>query len=247
MIARLLKNRPSSDKIPSAKIDEHGTQHIVNTQAAHVENDVPFVLKHYAESIIASLNAGLIITNEALLVLGANDYACQILGEVNISHMVGQHLHTLLPALASLQVLHSYPLSQTGKCYVSIACKNKHLRIMVTEITCESEQQHLLITIEDISEEHRLREDALANAAHYRNQASLLDKASDAIIVIGINHHISFWNKAAEHLYGWTCDEAIGHSPENFLWDDESAFIEVTRQTIENGEWLHYNRHHIWP
>lgn len=232
MIERLLKTTPVAKTASSAPAQ---LQLQVGNNTGYHGHNIP--LQHYAESIVSSLNVGLIITDKALFVLSANDCICQILGHDHTHQITGQHLRTLLPALESPQVLHPFLTAKAGKRYLSIPHGHQHLRITLTEIVSDHAQQHLLITVEDITEEHRLGEETLANAAHHRNQASLLDKASDAIIVIGINHHISYWNKAAEKLYGWTCDEALGNSPENLLWDDENAFYEVMRQTIENGEW----------
>ncbi|WP_423681123.1 MULTISPECIES: putative bifunctional diguanylate cyclase/phosphodiesterase [unclassified Undibacterium] len=232
MISRLLKTTAVAKTASSAPAQ---LQLHAGNKAEYPGQNVP--LQHYAESIVSSLNVGLIITDKALFVLSANDCICNILGLEDTRQITGQHLRTLLPALESPQVLHPFLSGKSGKRYLSIPYEQRHLRITLTEIIGKHAQQHLLITVEDITDEHRLREETLANAAHHRNQASLLDKASDAIIVIGINHHISYWNKAAEKLYGWTCAEALGSSPENLLWDDEAAFNEVTRQTIENGEW----------
>ncbi len=43
-----------------------------------------------------------------------------------------------------------------------------------------------------------------------QEQASLLDKAQDAIIVSDLDRTVTYWNKGAERLYGWTPDEALG-------------------------------------
>ncbi len=40
-----------------------------------------------------------------------------------------------------------------------------------------------------------------------REQASLLDKAQDAILVTDLQRRLTFWNKGAERLYGWTGEE----------------------------------------
>ncbi len=42
-----------------------------------------------------------------------------------------------------------------------------------------------------------------------REQAALLDVATDAIFVRDLDDKILFWNKAAESLYGWKKEEAI--------------------------------------
>lgn len=43
-----------------------------------------------------------------------------------------------------------------------------------------------------------------------RQQASLLDKAQDAILVCDLNHQILYWNKGAENIFGWTIEEVLG-------------------------------------
>jgi PAS domain S-box-containing protein len=43
-----------------------------------------------------------------------------------------------------------------------------------------------------------------------RAQASLLDLTHDAIFLYDMNGVITFWNRGAEALYGWTADEARG-------------------------------------
>ena len=50
------------------------------------------------------------------------------------------------------------------------------------------------------------------SAHRLREQASLLDKAQDAILVTDLQRRLTFWNKSAERLYGWTAEEALGRS-----------------------------------
>ena len=73
--------------------------------------------------------------------------------------------------------------------------------------------------------------------AHIRQQASLLDKAQDAIMVRGLDSAVRYWNKGAERLYGWSPDEVVGQSIETLLYDDLSAFRENTQKVLEHGEW----------
>ncbi|OGB27514.1 MAG: hypothetical protein A3I66_06430 [Burkholderiales bacterium RIFCSPLOWO2_02_FULL_57_36] len=70
-----------------------------------------------------------------------------------------------------------------------------------------------------------------------RNQASLLDKAQDAIIVRGMDNLILFWNKSAERLYGWTSEEAIGNSKDKLLYEDSITFAEANSLVMMQGEW----------
>lgn len=72
---------------------------------------------------------------------------------------------------------------------------------------------------------------------HISNQASLLDKAQDAIVVRGIDHRIQFWNKGAERMYGWTQDEVLGESIVNLTYPDSAEFIEAEKTLLRTGEW----------
>lgn len=71
-----------------------------------------------------------------------------------------------------------------------------------------------------------------------REQASLLDKAHDAILVRDLEHRILFWNHGAERLYGWTAVEAIGQPISGLLYRDTTIFEEGTRKVMEHGEWV---------
>ncbi|ALF55337.1 histidine kinase [Nostoc piscinale CENA21] len=71
-----------------------------------------------------------------------------------------------------------------------------------------------------------------------REQAALLDVATDAIFVRDLDDKILFWNKAAETLYGWQKDEVIGKkTPE--LWQEKNLFQlqEVLRLLMKHGSW----------
>lgn len=70
-----------------------------------------------------------------------------------------------------------------------------------------------------------------------RQQASLLDKANDAILVRDLDHCITYWNKSAELLYGWTAEEAVGRKVSELLYKDDSQFHEKTGCVLADGEW----------
>jgi PAS domain S-box-containing protein len=53
-----------------------------------------------------------------------------------------------------------------------------------------------------------------------REQAAIIDRAHDAIIVRNSSdQRIAFWNKGAERLYGWTAEEVVGHEELTTLAD----------------------------
>ena len=84
----------------------------------------------------------------------------------------------------------------------------------------------------DITERKRAEE-------QIREQAALLDQAQDAIMVRDLDHTVLFWNKGAEHIYGWTAEEAIGKNVRELILRQPSPQFETARKTvIEKGEWI---------
>jgi len=72
----------------------------------------------------------------------------------------------------------------------------------------------------------------------FREQASLLDKAQDAILAHDLEQRITYWNKGAERLYGWSAQEVAGRSVAQLLYKDPEAFQRASEQVIQTGEWV---------
>lgn len=83
----------------------------------------------------------------------------------------------------------------------------------------------------DITERKRAEE-------QIREQAALLDQAQDAILVRDLDQNILFWNKGAEHIYGWTSEEAVGRNAQDLLFRERSLQFEAARKAVvEHGDW----------
>ena len=72
----------------------------------------------------------------------------------------------------------------------------------------------------------------------FREQASLLDKAQDAILAHDLEQRITYWNKGAERLYGWSAQEVAGRPLAQLLYKDPEAFYRASEQVIQTGEWV---------
>jgi len=71
-----------------------------------------------------------------------------------------------------------------------------------------------------------------------REQATLLEKAQDAILIRNLDGRISFWNRGAERLYGWTAAEAIGREADRLLFNNKSPLLaEANAAIAARGEW----------
>ncbi len=79
--------------------------------------------------------------------------------------------------------------------------------------------------------------------ARIREQASLLDMAQDAIIARDLDNIITYWNKSAERLYGWSAAEVIGRTVKDLLYRDPDAFEQALEHTRDHGEWVGEMRH----
>jgi two-component system cell cycle sensor histidine kinase/response regulator CckA len=73
-----------------------------------------------------------------------------------------------------------------------------------------------------------------------REQAELLDKATDAILVCDLGNRIIYWNKSAGRIYGWTEAEAIGKDVAEVLFHGKppSQIQEMMKSVDERGEWI---------
>lgn len=106
------------------------------------------------------------------------------------------------------------------------------INLMTTlERTSKGEPKYFISVFEDITERKRAE-------AQLREQATLLDKAQDAILVRDLDHHILYWNQSAERLFGWKSTEALGRSAEELLCRDPAEFFASTAVTLEKGEWV---------
>jgi len=76
-----------------------------------------------------------------------------------------------------------------------------------------------------------------------REQAALIDIATDAIFVQDLENHVQFWSQGAERLYGWTAAEALGKPASELFYREasaqpESAHLQTERNgTIAQGFW----------
>lgn len=84
-------------------------------------------------------------------------------------------------------------------------------------------------------ERQRSQEEARLAAAQVREQASLLDRAQDAIMVRNLDRTLRFWNKGAERLYGWTSGEVLGKTMDEFMYRSPQALIDAMEQTLASG------------
>lgn len=77
----------------------------------------------------------------------------------------------------------------------------------------------------------------LAAETRIREQAELLDKARDAIIVRDLDYRITYWNRSAAQLYGWSAEEAVGKSVMDLIYAESNEMERATEHVLRAGEW----------
>jgi PAS domain S-box-containing protein len=138
--------------------------------------------------------------------------ASKLMADLRVEAYVGHPLVTAEGRLVGIMaVLYHQPLDRTD--YIASS-----LQILATRAASELDRQQV---------DSRLRE-----------QAELLDKAQDAIIVRDLDQRITYWNKSAQRLYGWSAKEALGRPIATLLYKDPAPFNEATCQVFTKGEWV---------
>ncbi|MBE9111269.1 PAS domain S-box protein [Nodosilinea sp. LEGE 07298] len=70
-----------------------------------------------------------------------------------------------------------------------------------------------------------------------REQAALLDIASDAIFVRDLDHRLLYWNHGAERLYGWSPAEALDRPVHDLLRGDLPQLTSIMQTLYTEGDW----------
>jgi PAS domain S-box-containing protein len=71
-----------------------------------------------------------------------------------------------------------------------------------------------------------------------REQAQMLNHARDAIVVSDLPHRqITFWNKGAESMAGWTANEALGRSVWELIFANSAEAELIEEHILKTGEW----------
>jgi two-component system cell cycle sensor histidine kinase/response regulator CckA len=94
-------------------------------------------------------------------------------------------------------------------------------------------------SLEWIAQRRKLEEERRRDHERIREQAALLDKAHDAIMVHDLSWRVQYWNKSAEVLYGWTFEEIKNKDlRREVLGLSGSQSLDSLQIVLAKGEWL---------
>ncbi|VXD22698.1 Multi-sensor signal transduction histidine kinase (fragment) [Planktothrix serta PCC 8927] len=121
-------------------------------------------------------------------------------------------------------------ITERKKVEIELRRYQLELEDKVQERTAELQaiNERLLLILED----QQMIQDRL------QEQAQLLDLAHDTIITRNLNNIITFWNRGAEMMYGWTKIEALGQSTHSFLCTQfPEPLIDIEGKFLATGYW----------
>ena len=106
------------------------------------------------------------------------------------------------------------------------------LKQLATQVAIAIQQSTLFEQVQTELAERKQAEQKI------REQAALLDVATDAIRVQDLSGKILFWNKGAERLYGYEAAVALGQNAKQLLYKETSPQLADAQAAIlEQGEW----------
>ena len=108
----------------------------------------------------------------------------------------------------------------------------RHLEAQHTVVRDAAQSvNQVIIVARDVTERRAAQE-------RIERQAELLDRAQDAILMRDMHDRITYWNRSAARIYGWTTTDALGRDA-TALWNEDPAQVETARRaTLLHGEWM---------
>ncbi|HYA15453.1 MAG TPA: PAS domain S-box protein, partial [Syntrophales bacterium] len=95
----------------------------------------------------------------------------------------------------------------------------------------KGEIDFLVFALNDVTKKKLAEEEA-------QSHAQLLDLANDAILICDLSGNISYWNKGAEKLYGWSRNEAVGQNILSLLQTEPMLKAKDIRERFfRDGYW----------
>lgn len=65
--------------------------------------------------------------------------------------------------------------------------------------------EHVVVQVQDLETQKQASE-------QIRFQASLLDQVHNAVVATGLDGAVTYWNRSAEKMFGWSAEESLGRS-----------------------------------
>ena len=92
--------------------------------------------------------------------------------------------------------------------------------------------------VEHALEQKRLEAERRGTEKRLREQAEIIDRAQDAVIVRDFSDdQITFWNRGAEQMYGWSAAEAVGQNLGELIFAESTDRKALVQRLTSAGEY----------
>lgn len=131
----------------------------------------------------------------------------------------GELRHIAVPAMIQRNAE-----TEAEQIYVDLICQGR--------VEPDGSRSGVIVRGSDVTE-RRQAEDRV------RFQAGLLDAVGEAVLATDREGQITYWNNAAEDLYGWSADEAMGRLLMDLILEQghRSQAFEVLASTTQGNKW----------
>ena len=158
------------------------------------------------------------------------------LAQSSRDELIGESLWTKYPLMLGSEFGIAYRKALAEQ--VKVVVRERYEPFGVTlESTVYPTATGLAIYTRDVTIEQQSRQSLADKEQRIAAQAALLDSARDAIIVLGLDHAIQYWNRAATDIYRWSAEEVQGRSIRELLYSSPEKFDAATAATLARGEW----------
>jgi len=165
----------------------------------------------------------------------ANPRGCEIVG-IPEHELIGHSIWTLFRESYDSEFGTAYRTAAAEQRTTSVRAFYAPLGVWL-QATAYPTHDGVAVYLHDVSDEERSRAHLDVIERRLKAQAALLDIATDAILVRGLDDSIRYWNDSARRIYGWTAEEATAASVRELLYADPEEFDAATATTIRTGSW----------
>ncbi|MDQ3116001.1 MAG: response regulator [Verrucomicrobiota bacterium] len=109
------------------------------------------------------------------------------------------------------------------------------LRKGATDFILKEHLPKLILSLQRVIREVHTQRDLEDVRRELLRHAELLDLANDAIVISDAAGQISYWNRGAERLYGWSRDEAAGREVHTFLQTGPPEKLSTVLEAVQSA------------
>jgi PAS domain S-box-containing protein len=187
-----------------------------------------------AAEILDNIPESFILVDRSYQVLYVNRMACTLLG-LQRANMERQTLTEILPWFASdaVAVALERAWSEAGRRQFEA---QSHDTGQWYEVRCTPGEYDMSIHVQDITQQRAVQEALRASQLRLAEQAALLDKSTDSILVWDIQGRLLYWNRSAASVYRPLSHATVGRPVQEVLHVDPDEFMKDTEKVLEAGE-----------